>query len=175
MSAKADLSEGAEEQTGSDVAEPKVNSSTERADLPDPELAALDPYSVEEIDWPELTFPEPRDASLVISADDHETRVAYLIDDVPTEFFFDRSQDVSLVGNIYKGRIVRVLSSMQAAFVDIGLKQAAFLYIVSAGAREERDINPNEPLSESVTRSTYTQTIDLETGRSIQQLHEVKS
>ena len=48
-------------------------------------------------EWPTLTFPEPQYASLVISADDHETRVAYLIDDVPTEFFFDRSQGVSLV------------------------------------------------------------------------------
>jgi ribonuclease G len=124
------------------------------------------------IDWPELTFPESQEASLVISADDHETRVAYLIDQVPTEFFFDRSQDVSLVGNIYKGRIVRVLSSMQAAFVDIGLKQAAFLYIDDvAGARSsDPGINPNNPLSDTMMRSTYTQTIDIDTGRSIQQL-----
>ena len=126
----------------------------------------------QEIEWPELTFPEPQEASLVISADDHETRVAYLIDHVPTEFFFDRSQDVSLVGNIYKGRIVRVLSSMQAAFVDIGLKQAAFLYIDDiAGARSpDQGIDQNEPLSDTIMRSTYTQTIDIDTGRSIQQL-----
>ena len=130
------------------------------------------PVKTEDSEWPELTFPEPQEASLVISADDHETRVAYLIDHIPTEFFFDRSQDVSLVGNIYKGRIVRVLSSMQAAFVDIGLKQAAFLYIDDvAGARSsDQELNPNAGISDTMMRSTFTQTIDIDTGRSIQQL-----
>ena len=126
-------------------------------------------------EWPILTFPEPQSASLIISADNHETRVAYLVDDVPTEFFFDRSQDVSLVGNIYKGRVVRVLPGMQAAFVDIGLKQAAFLYVddISDESQAPISIHNSAPLSATVMESTYTQTIDVESGKSIQQLlHE---
>ena len=113
---------------------------------------------------PPLTFPEQQRATLVINADEHETRVAYLLDGVPSELFFTRRQDASLVGNIYKGRVVRVLPGMQAAFVDIGLKQAAFLYI--------DDISPIniEPGYTSVDHSTYNQTVDVEIGRTIQQL-----
>jgi ribonuclease G len=114
---------------------------------------------------PELTFPQEQSASLVINYGDHEARVAYLLDGVPTEFFFDRTQDVSLVGNIYKGRVVRVLPGMQAAFVDIGLKQAAFLYIDDIAAKAQ-----GSNTYSTLVGSTYTQTIDIESGRLIQQL-----
>ena len=134
------------------------------------ELPRLETYEPND-EWPVLTFPEAQDATLVISADDHETRVAYLIDDVPTEFFFDRSQGVSLVGNIYKGRVVRVLPGMQAAFVDIGLKQAAFLYVDDIAENKRRStLHHSSPVSETMMESTFTQTIDIETGKTIQQL-----
>src|SRR5262249_14411373 len=45
------------------------------------------------------------------------------------EFYLERKKDKGIVGNIYKGRVVRVLPGMQAAFVDIGLEKAAFLYV----------------------------------------------
>ncbi|MBB6729322.1 Rne/Rng family ribonuclease [Cohnella zeiphila] len=54
---------------------------------------------------------------------------ALLEDGSLTEFGVERSEGVSLVGNIYKGRVVNVLPGMQAAFVDIGLAKNAFLYV----------------------------------------------
>ncbi len=66
---------------------------------------------------------------LVISASDHETRVALLEDKTIAELFIERGEYSNITGNIYKGRVQRVLPGMQAAFVDIGLNQAAFIYV----------------------------------------------
>ncbi|MDH3975460.1 MAG: Rne/Rng family ribonuclease [Deltaproteobacteria bacterium] len=66
---------------------------------------------------------------LIINKTRHETRVALLENDVLVEFYVERGNDASLLGNIYKGRVNRVLPGMQAAFVDIGLDRAAFLYV----------------------------------------------
>ena len=68
---------------------------------------------------------------LVISVTEHETRVALLEDGTIVELFIERTDDLEITGNIYKGKVQRVLPGMQAAFVDIGLKQAAFIYAVS--------------------------------------------
>ena len=46
-----------------------------------------------------------------------------------SSFFIERDDDLEIAGNIYKGKVQRVLPGMQAAFVDIGLKQAAFIYV----------------------------------------------
>ena len=59
----------------------------------------------------------------------HETRVALLEDGDIVELFIERAGASDSTGNIYKGRVQRVLPGMQAAFVDIGLSQAAFLYV----------------------------------------------
>jgi len=66
---------------------------------------------------------------LVVNAEEHETRVALLENGTIAELFIERGDDTNITGNIYKGRIQRVLPGMQAAFVDIGLTQAAFLYV----------------------------------------------
>ncbi|MCK5419848.1 MAG: ribonuclease E/G, partial [Desulfobacterales bacterium] len=66
---------------------------------------------------------------LLINVSDHETRVAHLEDGTICELYVDRGDDSDVTGNIYKGRVLRVLPGMQAAFVDIGLNQAAFLYV----------------------------------------------
>jgi ribonuclease G len=57
------------------------------------------------------------------------TQLALLEDGRLTELSVEREEDDSLVGNLYKGRIVNVLPGMQAAFVDIGLSKNAFLYV----------------------------------------------
>ncbi|MGD8834653.1 MAG: Rne/Rng family ribonuclease [Desulfobacteraceae bacterium] len=59
----------------------------------------------------------------------HETRVALVEDDNIVELFIERAGAADSTGNVYKGRVQRVLPGMQAAFVDIGLSQAAFLYV----------------------------------------------
>lgn len=66
---------------------------------------------------------------LVINATAEETRVALLESGNTTELLIEREKDRGLLGNIYKGRVARVLPGMQAAFVDIGLERAAFLYV----------------------------------------------
>ena len=66
---------------------------------------------------------------IVISVTEHETRVALLEDGDIAELFIERGDVSDVAGNIYKGRVQRVLPGMQAAFVDIGLKQAAFIYV----------------------------------------------
>jgi len=69
------------------------------------------------------------DSEILINVTREETRVALLEGGQVVEFYVERKQDVSQVGNIYKGKVVRVLPGMQSAFVDIGLDKAAFLYV----------------------------------------------
>lgn len=66
---------------------------------------------------------------IVINSTEHETRVALLEDGNIAELFMERGDSSDIAGNIYKGRVQRVLPGMQAAFVDIGLGQAAFIYV----------------------------------------------
>jgi ribonuclease G len=68
-------------------------------------------------------------SELIINATFSETRIAFLENGILTEFFIERKKDRSIVGNIYKGRVVRILPGMDAAFVDIGLEKSAFLYV----------------------------------------------
>jgi len=65
---------------------------------------------------------------IVINSAPFETRVALLEKQRLVEIFIERSHDKGVAGNIYKGRVTRVLPGMQAAFVDIGLEKAAFLH-----------------------------------------------
>jgi ribonuclease G len=66
---------------------------------------------------------------LIINVTSQETRVALLEDRVLAELYIERTKDLGIMGNIYKGKVVKVLPGMQAAFVDIGLDKAAFLYV----------------------------------------------
>ncbi|MGI8782378.1 MAG: hypothetical protein ACR2L2_01830, partial [Acidobacteriota bacterium] len=66
---------------------------------------------------------------LVVSATSLETKVAILEDDQVTEIFVERAKSRGILGNIYKGRVTKVLPGMQSAFVDIGLERDAFLYV----------------------------------------------
>src|SRR5437868_7824732 len=66
---------------------------------------------------------------LVINASGQETRVALIEQGTISEYYLERKNEKGIVGNVYKGRVVRVLPGMQAAFVDIGLDKAAFLYV----------------------------------------------
>ena len=66
---------------------------------------------------------------LIVSATPQETRVALLEDGLAAELFIEREAHRGHVGNIYKGRVTRVLPGMQSAFVDIGLERDAFLHV----------------------------------------------
>jgi len=66
---------------------------------------------------------------IVINASTLEVRVALLEDGILSEFHLERNERQGLVGNIYKGKVTRVLPGMQAAFVEIGLEKAGFLHV----------------------------------------------
>ncbi|MCA1837716.1 MAG: S1 RNA-binding domain-containing protein, partial [Actinobacteria bacterium] len=66
---------------------------------------------------------------IAISVTREETRAAVLDSNVVTELYVDRVKSKDFVGNIYKGRVAKVLPGMQAAFIDIGLERAAFVHV----------------------------------------------
>jgi ribonuclease G len=67
---------------------------------------------------------------MIISANVREKKVAIIEDGVVTEFYVERSdENQGVVGNLYKGRVMKVLPGMQSAFVDIALERDAFLYV----------------------------------------------
>jgi len=82
-----------------------------------------------------------------------ETRVAVIENGMPQEIYVERAKRRGILGNIYNGRVVRVLPGMQAAFVDIGLERAAFIHAdeVSASdipAEERANISISQLLRE---------------------------
>ncbi|MEM1244763.1 MAG: Rne/Rng family ribonuclease [Acidobacteriota bacterium] len=104
---------------------------------------------------------------MLVESDPHQTRIAVLENDRAVEIFVERKTQRGVVGNIYKGRVTRVLPGMQAAFVDIGLERDAFLYvsdvvevgagsldedeqISSLGGGQEPDAEPAEPRMRSI-------------------------
>ena len=66
---------------------------------------------------------------MFVSLTPHENKVAVNEDDLLAEVYFERENEYTLAGSIYKGRVTRVLPGMQSAFVDIGLERDAFLYV----------------------------------------------
>src|SRR3954471_4665948 len=66
---------------------------------------------------------------LIISTTPQETNIAILEDDELVEHYIERHRSQGIVGNIYKGKVTKVLPGMQSAFVDIGLERDAFLYV----------------------------------------------
>ena len=83
-------------------------------------------------------------SELVINATLPEIRVALLEDGEISDLSIEYEKNKSIVGNVYKGRIVRVLPGMQAAFVDIGLERAAFLYVGDIVYEAEEDEEEGE-------------------------------
>ncbi|HEX2572828.1 MAG TPA: Rne/Rng family ribonuclease [Polyangia bacterium] len=99
---------------------------------------------------------------LVINSDGPETRVALIERGQLAELYIERRRERGIVGNIYKGRVTRVLPGMQASFVDIGAEKHAFLYVADVRgapedfkalfldddeAREERDDLPKDEMA----------------------------
>ncbi len=86
--------------------------------------------------------------TILINCTPRETRVAILSDGVLQDLFIERVKARGLVGNVYWGRIVRVLPGMQSAFVDIGLERTAFLHVsdMPEAHQENGEVLPIERL-----------------------------
>src|SRR5512145_3440723 len=81
---------------------------------------------------------------MIISSTPHDTRVAILEDDQVVEIFIEREHSRGVVGNIYKGRVSKVLPGMQSAFVDLGLERDAFLYVTDVISPTEEALEDDE-------------------------------
>lgn len=68
-------------------------------------------------------------SEIIINSNPEETRVALLEFDQLVELYIERKKDISLVGNIYKAKVIKVLPGMQSAFVNIGFEKATFLHV----------------------------------------------
>src|ERR1700712_3684191 len=66
---------------------------------------------------------------MIVSSNGHETMVAILEDDLVAEIFVERERSRGVVGNVYKGRVSKVLPGMQSSFIDLGLERDGFLYV----------------------------------------------
>jgi ribonuclease G len=86
---------------------------------------------------------------LFVSSTPHETKVAVVEEDLLSEIYYERENEYTLAGSIYKGRVTRVLPGMQSAFVSIGLERDAFLYVSDFLLEEEEDV---EGLEQVVSR-----------------------
>ncbi|MGD8376097.1 MAG: ribonuclease E/G, partial [Acidobacteriota bacterium] len=91
---------------------------------------------------------------LVVNRTSTETRVALLEAGRLTEVFIERDENRSLVGNVYKGRVVKILPGMQSAFVAVGLRRDAFLHVhdVIVTGRKDQDRDAPTPRIEEVLR-----------------------
>ena len=87
---------------------------------------------------------------LFVSSTPHETKVAIVEDDQLSEIYYERENEYTLAGSIYKGRVTRVLPGMQSAFVNIGLERDAFLYVSDFLLEEDEDA---DAIGEAVSRS----------------------
>ena len=81
---------------------------------------------------------------MIISSTSHETRVAILEDDQVVEIFIEREHSRGVVGNVYKGRVSKVLPGMQSAFVDLGLERDAFLYVTDVISPTEESLEDDD-------------------------------
>src|SRR5512135_2772522 len=98
---------------------------------------------------------------LFVSSTPHETKVAVVEDDQLAEIYYERENEYTLAGSIYKGRVTRVLPGMQSAFVNIGLERDAFLYVSDFLLEEEEDA---EGMEQVVARSRPVITEPQEAG-----------
>ncbi len=84
---------------------------------------------------------------ILINVTPQETRVAVIEEGVVQELHIERASSIGLVGNIYLGKVSRVLPGMQSAFVDIGLDRAAFLHVDDIwGQKQNGDAKPIEKI-----------------------------
>ena len=83
---------------------------------------------------------------VLINVTPMEIRVALVENGVLQEVYIERSSRKGIVGNIYQGKVVRVLPGMQAAFVDIGLERAAFIHVSEVVNRDA--VNPSDQIGD---------------------------
>jgi len=105
---------------------------------------------------------------IIINSASTQTRVAITEDGNLVDFFVDYPENRRMVGDIYLGRIARVLPGIRAAFIDIGMKHDAFLHFSDIGERtqqlqdmlgdEDSDVDDEEEVNGSSSAQAKTET-----------------
>ena len=88
----------------------------------------------------------PMSEEILVNHAAHETRVALVQQGVVQELHIERTASRGLVGNVYLGKVSRVLPGMQSAFVDIGMERAAFLHVADLWQSRAHAQNAGHPL-----------------------------
>ena len=109
---------------------------------------------------------------IIINVFDHETRVALVEDETIAELFIERRGSRDSTGNIYKGRVQRVLPGMQAAFVDIGLNQAAFIYVDDVIRHDYKDIEEHFSCTDMEEESETDEDLETEIAYPLNGQHD---
>jgi ribonuclease G len=87
---------------------------------------------------------------MVVNVSPRETRAALLENGVLQELFVERASKRGLTGNLYQGRVSRVLPGMQAAFIDIGLERTAFLHVSDIVQPADAEGSSDAPRTDSI-------------------------
>ena len=87
---------------------------------------------------------------MIVNVSPRETRAALLENGVLQELFVERASRMGLTGNLYKGRVSRVLPGMQAAFIDIGLERTAFLHVSDIVQPADAEDSDEAPRTENI-------------------------
>ncbi|MBT3260084.1 MAG: Rne/Rng family ribonuclease, partial [Deltaproteobacteria bacterium] len=115
-------------------------------------------------------------SELIINSRPYETRVALVENGVVVELHIERDSGRELMGNIYRGRVVRVLPGMQAAFVDISLGRTAFLYVSDVyrdfSDFEQMMLNASE-VNETLDTDKIEDSLEKKSGRSGFQIEDL--
>ena len=94
---------------------------------------------------------------MIVSSNGHETMVAILEDDLVAEIFVERERQRGVVGNVYKGRVSKVLPGMQSSFIDLGLERDGFLYVADViDTLDEFDKLAGETTTRAAARTAAT-------------------
>ena len=89
-------------------------------------------------------------AEILVNVTPRESRAAFVESGVLQEVFLERANRRGIAGNVYKGRVSRVLPGMQAAFIDIGLERTAFLHVSDIARRDDVDAEIESARAEDI-------------------------
>lgn len=105
-------------------------------------------------------------SEILINVRPNETRVAYIDNGVLNDLKIERKTSPTLVGSVHRGKVIRVLPGMQAAFVDIGLDRAAFLYVGDVRGDMDSDGHELFESDSSESERTSEETTEIVTSES---------
>jgi len=112
------------------------------------------------------------ETEIIMNITNQESRVAVMKERELVELYIDRKKDHGIMGNIYKGKVVKVLPGLQAAFVDIKTEKAAYLYVDDIMIRRVVPNMPEETEETGVEEEVEMDESDLSFGTSDEELGE---